>query len=68
MSEMTETAHGKRSPVDQTWTGARLIALLFGTLAVAFVFLFVISAVKTNEWEWPLIQHDIGVHDAIPPQ
>jgi hypothetical protein len=68
MSEVMETAHGKRSPEDQTWTGARLIALLFATLAVSFVFLFVISAVKTNEWEWPLIDHEFGVHDAIPPQ
>ena len=37
------TQSHKPSVEDDTWTGERLVVLMFGTLAVAFVILYAIS-------------------------
>ena len=42
---------------DATWTGPRLIALLFGTLAVALTVIFVISSLKSGDYSWHPFAH-----------
>jgi len=43
---------------DATWTGPRLIGLLFATLAVALTVIFVISSVKSGDYTWHPFGHD----------
>lgn len=43
---------------DQTWTGPRLIGLLFATLAVALTVIFVISSLKSGDYSWHPFAHD----------
>ena len=61
MSE-PESAHGKLTPVDQKWTGSRFIALLFATLGVALVVIFVIASVKSGDYSWHPFAHDLERH------
>jgi hypothetical protein len=61
MSE-TESAHGKLSEVDQTWTGPRFMALLVGTLIVALAILFTAASIKTGDFTWHWRAHDIVKH------
>lgn len=43
---------------DATWTGPRLIGLLFATLAVALTVIFVISSLKSGDYTWHPFAHD----------
>lgn len=43
---------------DAFWDGPRLIALLFGTLAVALVVIYVISSLKSGDYSWRPFAHD----------
>lgn len=58
MAEM-ESAHGKLSTVDKTWTGPRFIALLAGTLVAALIVIYVISSIGEGaDFKWSPLAHD----------
>lgn len=57
MSEK-ESAHGELSAVDQAWTGPRFIALLFASLGVALIVIYVIASIKYGDFEWSPLAHD----------
>ncbi|HJL20549.1 MAG TPA: hypothetical protein RMH99_33135 [Sandaracinaceae bacterium LLY-WYZ-13_1] len=61
MSE-TESAHGNLSKVDQQWTGPRFVGLLFGTLLVALVVIYVIASIKSGDFSYEPFAHDIVEH------
>lgn len=58
MSEV-ESAHGKLSPVDQKWTAGRFLMLFFGTLAVALTIIYTIASIKSGDFSYHPLAHDL---------
>ena len=57
-----ESAHGKLTQVDQDWTGGRFIGLLFATLTVALIVIYVIASVKSGDYSNYPFGHDLVKH------
>lgn len=62
MSSQTESAHGKLSPVDQQHNAQRFMLLLFVTLLASMVTLFVLASLKSGDFSWHPLAHDIEKH------
>ena len=59
----TESAHGKLSPVDEKYTGPRLLGLAALTLAIALFVIYAASSAKTGDWVWHgFLSHDVRKH------
>ena len=57
-----ESAHGKLSKLDQKWTGERFMLLFVATLGTALVVIFVIASLKTGDFTWDYLAHDLVRH------
>lgn len=62
MAKAKESAHGKLSPVDKQWDSTRFMILFCATLAVAFTVIYVISSVKSGDYSWNPLAHDMVQH------
>ncbi|MGF1470056.1 MAG: hypothetical protein ACFCGT_28380 [Sandaracinaceae bacterium] len=62
MSEAEESGQGTLAPVDKTWTGPRFLVLLVITLIVSAAILFLISGIRSGDFEWDLLAHDVVRH------
>ena len=62
MAEPAESAHGKLSPVDQAWDGTRFMILFWATLLTALVVIYVIASVKSGDYSYNPLAHDLVFH------
>ncbi|MDW8246336.1 MAG: hypothetical protein RMJ84_07150 [Sandaracinaceae bacterium] len=44
---------------DEYWNGPRFIALLFITLGIALLIIYVIASIKSGDFSWPFLAHDV---------
>jgi hypothetical protein len=62
MAEHTESAHGKLSPEDQRWDVNRFLVLLFVTLIIALILIYIIAGLKSGDFSYQPFAHDLIYH------
>lgn len=62
MAAVEESAHGKLSKVDRQWTGNRFMVLFTVTLLAALTLIYVMASVKSGDYSWNPLAHDIVKH------